>query len=337
MLSGPTLKRESAFAPFAKEIQRIAETEEIGIFPRIQKIMENYFEKKVQPKNWETAKVIYSALEETCNKFYGGIDTHITYVVNALLNQFKQCEKFFEGRVYDDAVAVLNEEYGSNKETVVQLIYSHTQLIGKSRLIAALLKRVGQEGMHLVTPLAENLREIGNMFHTDEVSEQCRRLLLQNNCTKYRKFLNKIIWDIKGIPLAERDYEHVLPVNQAIFTLRDLFAKIKAEGVTPKDLLTKSPWVHKVLHEFFFNEDLGDYAVRAYIERQFFVCDVEQSTLSGTQPATIYDFTVDNDNLVHYMISPTERSNQYLSIVKFSVNVENFYEAVTHQNLVSFF
>ncbi|KAK6015814.1 hypothetical protein OSTOST_18712 [Ostertagia ostertagi] len=71
------------------------------------------------------------------------------------------------------------------------MIYSHTQLKGKNKLMLALLKAIEKRGMHLVTPLINNLREIGNMFHTDEVCNQARQLLLQNSRVKYRKFLNK--------------------------------------------------------------------------------------------------------------------------------------------------
>lgn len=43
-------------------------------------------------------------------RFENGVLSNTSYVLNSLLAEYKQCERFFEGRVYDDAVALLNEE-----------------------------------------------------------------------------------------------------------------------------------------------------------------------------------------------------------------------------------
>lgn len=322
-------------AKFSVRIQDAAESTEMSKFIAIKNILDQYFA-QLQPSEWDQAKAICGSLYTTCERFVNGTMSHTAYVLNSLLSQYQQCEKFFEGRVYDDAVALLNEEFGSDKDRVVQMIYSHTQLKGKNKLMTTLLREIEKKGMYLVTPLAENLREIGNMFHTDDICEQSRQLLLQNNRTKYRKFLNKIVWDIEKVSLALRDSAEVLSVDSAVSRLRSLFQEMMDNGVSPKELLEKSPWVHKMIHEFFFDEKLADFAIRAYIERHFAVGDVQQSDLSGNhQKATVYDFCVDNDNLVHYMISPTEKSNQYLSIVKFAVNEDNFSAAVTHENLIN--
>ncbi|KIH68854.1 Carbamoyl-phosphate synthase L chain, ATP binding domain protein [Ancylostoma duodenale] len=235
-------------------------------------------------------------------------------------------------------------KFGSDKDRVVAMIYSHTQLKGKNKFMLALLEAVEKRGMHLVffilfvTPLMDNLREIGNMFHTDEVCNQARQLLLQNSRIKYRKFLNKIVWDIEKVNLADRDNKEVLPVKEAVTKLRGLFEQMMDSGMTPKDMFNTSPWAHKAIHEFFFDEKLADFAIRAYIGLHFAVDDVTCTALPcANQDAKVYDFFVDNSNLVyvsHYMISPSVESNQYLSIVKLSVNRDNFMQAITHENLV---
>ncbi|KJH43391.1 Carbamoyl-phosphate synthase L chain, ATP binding domain protein [Dictyocaulus viviparus] len=320
---------------FSSRIKEIVKIESIDNFSLVKAILDEYFA-SLSHTEWETAKAVCNMVYHICERFENGILSNTGYVLNSLLSEYKQCEKFFEGRVYDDAVALLNEEFGTNKDRVVAMIYSHTQLKGKNKLMLALFKAIEERGTHLVVPLAENLREIGNMFHTDEVCNQARQLLLQNSRIKYRKFLNKIIWDIEKISLAERDSKEVLSVNDAVSKLRSIFVQMMDSGISPKEMLNTSPWTHKVIHEFFFDDKLADFAIRAYIGLHFAVDDVTCTALScANHDAKVYDFFVDNSNLVHYMISPSIDSNQYLSIIKLSVNKDNFAQAITHENLIN--
>ncbi|VDM54064.1 unnamed protein product [Angiostrongylus costaricensis] len=310
---------------FSSRIKDTVQVESMRNFALVKSILDEYFG-SLSHTEWETAKAVCNMAYHICERFENGILSNTSYVLNSLLSEYKQCEKFFEGRVYDDAVALLNDEFGSDKDRVVAMIYSHTQLKGKNKLMLALFKAIEKRGAHLVAPLIENLREIGNMFHTDEVCNQARQLLLQNSRIKYRKFLNK----------AKRDSKEVLSVNEAVSKLRSIFAQMMDNGMSPKDMLNASPWIHKVIHEFFFDEKLADFAIRAYIGLHFAVDDVTCSALScPNHDAQVYDFFVDNSNLVHYMISPSVDSNQYLSIIKLSVNQDNFAQAITHENLIN--
>ncbi|WKY14248.1 hypothetical protein Q1695_000077 [Nippostrongylus brasiliensis] len=319
---------------FSSKIKAIIDSDSMDNFRAVKAILDDYFG-SLSHTEWEMAKAVCNAAYQICERFENGLLSNTSYVLNLLFAEYKQCEKFFEGRVYDDAVALLNEEFGSDKDRVVAMIYSHTQLKGKNQLMMALLKAIEERGMHLVAPLVDNLREIGNMFHTDEVCNQSRQLLLQNSRVKYRKFLNKIVWDIEKVNLADRDMKEVLSVNDAVTKLRALFRKMMDNGMNPKDMFSSSPWVHKAIHEFFFDEKLADFAIRAYIGLHFAVDDVICTPLPCDQDAKVYDFFVDNSNLVHYMISPSVDSNQYLSIIKISVNRDNFTQALTHENLIA--
>ncbi|KAK6034257.1 hypothetical protein COOONC_28231 [Cooperia oncophora] len=216
-------------------------------------------------------------------------------------------------------------QFGDEKDRVVAMIYSHTQLKGKNKLMLALLKEVEKRGMHLVTPIANNLREIGNMFHTDEVCNQARQLLLQNS---------RIVWDIEKVNLTDRNMKEVLSVTEAVAKLRSLFEKMMDSGMNPKDLHSSSPWVHKVIHEFFFDEKLADFAIRAYIGLHFAVNDhLHVESCCQSYDAKVYELFVDDCNLVHYIIPPNVDSNQYLSIVKISVNRDAFTRTLTQQNM----
>uniref|UniRef100_A0A0K0D5M8 ACC_central domain-containing protein n=1 Tax=Angiostrongylus cantonensis TaxID=6313 RepID=A0A0K0D5M8_ANGCA len=297
---------------FSSRIKDTVQVESMRNFALVKSILDEYFG-SLSHTEWETAKAVCNMVYHICERFENGILSNTSYVLNSLLSEYKQCEKFFEGRVYDDAVALLNDEFGSDKDRVVAMIYSHTQLKGKNKLMLALFKAIEQRGAHLVAPLIENLREIGNMFHTDE-----------------------IVWDMEKVSLAERDSKEVLSVNEAVSKLRSIFAQMVDSGMSPKDMLNASPWIHKVIHEFFFDEKLADFAIRAYIGLHFAVDDVTCSALScANHDAQVYDFFVDNSNLVHYMISPSVDSNQYLSIIKLSVNQDNFAQAITHENLIN--
>ncbi|KAJ1348739.1 hypothetical protein KIN20_004112 [Parelaphostrongylus tenuis] len=320
---------------YSSRIKRAVQVESMENFAIVKSILDEYFG-SLSHTEWETAKAVCNMVYHICERFENGILSNTSYVLNSLLSEYKQCEKFFEGRVYDDAVALLNDEFGSDKDRVVAMIYSHTQLKGKNKLMLALFKAIEKRGTHLVAPLVDNLREIGNMFHTDEVCNQARQLLLQNSRIKYRKFLNKILWDIEKVTLAERESKEVLSVNEAVSRLRNIFADMMDSGMSLRDMLNTSPWIHKVLHEFFFDEKLADFAIRAYIGLHFSVDDVTCSALScASHDAKVYDFFVDNSNPVHYMISPSIDSNQYLSIIKLSVLHDNFAQAITHENLIN--
>ncbi|CAJ0608732.1 unnamed protein product [Cylicocyclus nassatus] len=320
---------------YSAKMKELMKIDSMNNFTAVKAILDDYFG-SLSHAEWETAKAVCDTVYHICERFENGLMSNTAYVLNSLLAEYKQCERFFEGRVYDDAVALLNEEYGSDKDRVVSMIYSHTQLKGKNKFMLALMEGIEKRGMHLVTPLADNLRDIGNMFHTDEVCNQARQLLLQNSRVKYRKFLNKIVWDIEKISLADRDVKEVLPVDDAVAKLKGLFGQMLDRGMTPKEMLNSSPWAHKAIHEFFFDDKLADFAIRAYIGLHFAVDDVTCTALHcANQDAKVYDFFVDNSNLMHYMISPSVESNQYLSVVKLSVNRDNFIQAITHENLIN--
>ncbi|VDK62484.1 unnamed protein product, partial [Cylicostephanus goldi] len=255
---------------YSAKMKELMKIDSMSNFTAVKSILDDYFG-SLSHAEWETAKAVCDTVYHICERFENGLMSNTAYVLNSLLAEYKQCERFFEGRVYDDAVALLNEEYGSDKDRVVSMIYSHTQLKGKNKFMLALMEGIEKRGMHLVTPLADNLRDIGNMFHTDEVCNQARQLLLQNSRVKYRKFLNKIVWDIEKISLADRDVKEVLPVDDAVAKLKGLFGQMLDRGMTPKEMLNSSPWAHKAIHEFFFDDKLADFAIRAYIGLHFAV------------------------------------------------------------------
>ncbi|KAK6034256.1 hypothetical protein COOONC_28230 [Cooperia oncophora] len=64
------------------------------------------------------AKAVCNTVYQICERFENGLLSNTGYVLNTLLDEYKQCEKFFEGRVYDDAVALLNEEVGTKLASI---------------------------------------------------------------------------------------------------------------------------------------------------------------------------------------------------------------------------
>lgn len=311
-----------------------AAMDSISKFTEIITILDNYYN-GLHSSEWEQARAICKSVYDVCEKFTGGASSHMVFIVNRLLEEYLHCEKFFETDQYTDAVAQLNEAYGTDKDKVVAMIYSHTQLKAKNKFMISLLNAVEKEGMHLVAPLEENLREIGNLFKTESVSKRCRDLMLLNSTVKYRKFANKVLWDVDGVALVDRDHVDVLSVSDAINRLKERFShrldQMEKTADAPQKIFDCSPWTHKVIHEFFFDPKLADAAIRAYIGQHFAIEDVQRSNLASNN-AIVYDFCLDNSNLMHYMSS---ENNQYLSIVKFSVNYEDFHEAVTHKDIVS--
>ncbi|GMT07393.1 hypothetical protein PENTCL1PPCAC_29567 [Pristionchus entomophagus] len=322
----------------AEKVRAAADIKSVSKFKKVRDVLDEYFN-QLQVSEFEAAKAICNGVYDVCDKFIGGSISHMVHIVNRLLVEYRDCEKFFETDQYTDAVAQINEAHGADKDKVVALIYSHTQLAAKNKFMISLLNAVEKEGMHLVAPLEENLREIGNLFknepatrteQTESVSRRCRDLMLLNSTVKYRKFANKVLWDVTNVALPDRDSVDVLSVSDAILKLKERFAE-KLRITPDEKIFDCSPWSHKVIHEFFFDPNLSDAAIRAYIGQHFAIDDVKRSSLASNN-ATVYDFCLDNSNLMHYMSS---ENNQYLSIVKFSVNYMDFHEAVTHKDIVS--
>ncbi|CAI4232601.1 unnamed protein product [Auanema sp. JU1783] len=306
----------------AKEIESLADGPSNKKFGDIKRVLETYFS-KLTPLEWETSKLVCANLYETCERYESGVLHNMAYVLNELLENYKECERFFEGRQYDDAVVLLNQQFGNQKDKVVQMIYAHTQLRRRNELVLTILKHVENRGMHLVTFLTERLRDIGNMFHLDSVSEYARHLLLKNNRTKYRKFLNKVIWDINHVPIKVRENEEVLVVEKAVDVLREKFLELQKLGISPKEVLEKSPWMHKVLHEFFFDNELADYVIRTYIQRY--------SSVTTIQRAELVDF----GKIFEFHGKNSAGSDQHYAILTLNVTKDNFENALGHQKLIS--
>ncbi|GMR60829.1 hypothetical protein PMAYCL1PPCAC_31024 [Pristionchus mayeri] len=315
-------------------VKKAVTVESTSKFKTISNLLDDYIDKR-HPAEFDAVKLICNGVYEVCQKFANGSVTHMVHIVNLLLEEYLNCEQFFETDQYTDAVEELNGKYGADKDKVVAMIYSHTQLKAKNKFMISLLDAVEKEGMHLVSPLEEKLRAIGNLFKTESVSKRCRDLMLLNSTIKYRKFANKVLWDVDGVALPDRDIADVLSVSEAIAQLKDRFTQrlAKTPEASPQKIFDCSPWTHKVIHEFFFHPQLADAAIRAYIGQHFAIENMKRSQLaSASNDATVYDFSLDNSNLMHYMSSD---NNQYLSIVKFSVNYEDFHQAVTHRDIVS--
>ncbi|GMT36213.1 hypothetical protein PFISCL1PPCAC_27510 [Pristionchus fissidentatus] len=301
-------------------------------FKAVRDLLDKYMG-ELRASEYEAARAICKSVYDVCEKFYGGPVSHMVQVVNALLDEYFNCEEFFETDQYTDAVDQLNAKHGSDKDKVVALIYSHTQLKAKNKFMLSLLDAVQKKGMHLVAPLEKRLRDIGNLFKTESVSKRCRHLMLLNSTVKYRKFVNKVLWDLDCVSLIDRESIEVLSVGDAIAKLKKKFGEKLQEkkDISPQKIFDCSPWSHKVIHEFFFDPLLAEAAIRAYIGQHFAIEKMQRSTLASND-ATVYDFCLDNSNLMHYMSS---ENNQYLSIVKFSVNYMDFHEAVTHKDIIS--
>ncbi|PAV62751.1 hypothetical protein WR25_22977 [Diploscapter pachys] len=318
---------------YAQALKDISDGEGMDKFGQINHLIEDYFQ-TIRPNEFDTARAVTEPIISVCEKFKNGTLSNSCHVVNALLTEYKDCEKFFEGRVYDDAVAMLIETYPNDKDQVVSLIYSHTQLKGKNKFMKEILTAVARRGMHLVGPLEENLREVGNMFHTEDICELARQLLLQNCRFKYRKFLNKIIWDLDGVAIDQRELMAVLPVDEAISTIRAKLVQMVNNGKTLQQIAESSPWISKVLHEFFFDPELSSMAVRSYVRQRFGTESVSSEIIKfeGTE-AESFDFSIEKCTKMQHL-TPWESKNQFFSIVKIQLPSEQLSQTICNEDLV---
>ncbi|EGT40685.1 CBN-POD-2 protein [Caenorhabditis brenneri] len=162
-------------------------------------------------------------------------------ILNRLLGDYISVEKFFEGKGYDDSVAEIKENKSSG-EDVVQTIYSHTQIKSKNIVMKAILEALKQTGSKFIPSLLDNLRAIGNLHHTEEISSLAREILLifQNLCYKN---------------------------NYTGITKSGLTATVEEVKLWLQSKEAKKPdstgW--KVIHEYFFDSDIGSQCLDKYV------------------------------------------------------------------------
>uniref|UniRef100_A0A1I7T9U3 Acetyl-CoA carboxylase n=2 Tax=Caenorhabditis tropicalis TaxID=1561998 RepID=A0A1I7T9U3_9PELO len=179
--------------------------------------------------------------DHAVKEFAYGANGFAAGVLNSLLSDYISVEKYFEGKGYDDSVAEIKEN-NSNGDAVVQTIYSHTQIKSKNIVIKAILEALKQTGSTFIPSLLDNLREIGNLHHTEEISSLAREILLifQNLCYKN---------------------------NYSGITASGLTATVEEVKLWLQSPLAKRPdstgW--KVIHEYFFDSDIGSQCLDRYV------------------------------------------------------------------------
>ncbi|ULT84449.1 hypothetical protein L3Y34_013254 [Caenorhabditis briggsae] len=183
----------------------------------------------------------YNKFDAAVNEFAYGANGFASGVLNSLLRDYISVEKYFEGKGYDDSVAEIKEN-NTNGDAVVQTIYSHFKLKSKNVVMKAILEALKQTGSKFIPSLLDNLREIGNLHHTEEISSLAREILLIFQNLRYKKNFTEI-------------------------TASGLTATVEEVKLWLNGPLAKRPdstgW--KVIHEYFFDPEIGSQCLDRYV------------------------------------------------------------------------
>ncbi|CAD6185016.1 unnamed protein product [Caenorhabditis auriculariae] len=259
---------------------------------------------------------------EKCEQFSKGSVGYACHVLNDLLKEYIECEKYFEGNVYDDAVAEIKERSSSGEE-IVNTIYSHTQLKAKNIFLMAVLETVKSYGLRYIPQLFDNLRALGNLLHTNEVSRTARELLYLNNSIKYRKHLFEA-WQEYG-------REETLSANEAKLVLEKNLIEIMEDMKTNAN---SSMW--KILHEFFF-ANIGTSVIKKYVENFLPIDDNVRLSKITAGPTTldVIDFTFTQvENRTHYKVPMDKYS--ILSVARLEISkADLLYNVLTHEEVTN--
>lgn len=237
--------------------------------------------------------------ELAANEFAYGSNGFASGVLNNLLQDYISVEKYFEGKGYDDSVAEIKEN-NANGDDVVQTIYSHTQIKSKNVIMKSILEALKITGSKFIPSLLENLREIGNLHHTEEISSLAREILLifQNLCYK-------------------NNFIEMAPNGTS--------ASVEQVKQWLNGPLSKRPdstgW--KVIHEYFFDKDIGSQCLDRYVAMHI---SAESGYLENTYSLPQMECTINHFTLLqkptsfHKVVLPGNK----LIVVRLSVAAEAY-------------
>ncbi|KAF1749071.1 hypothetical protein GCK72_025538 [Caenorhabditis remanei] len=243
--------------------------------------------------------------DQAVNEFAYGSKGFVAGVLNNLLRAYINVEKFFEGKGYDDSVTEIKENNVSG-DAVVQTIYSHTQIKNKNLVMRAILEALKQTEAKYIPSLLDNLREIGNLHHTEEISSLAREILLifQNLC--YKNNYSGITASGKPATVAEVKYWLNSPVAK----------RPDSTG-----------W--KVIHEYFFDKDIGSQCLDRYVAMHI---SAESGYLENTYKLPTMDCTINHFSLVPKPTSFNKivlKGNK-LIVVRLSIDSEDYNTCFTN-------
>ncbi|KAG5678324.1 hypothetical protein PVAND_008009 [Polypedilum vanderplanki] len=184
-------------------------------------------------------------------RYRSGIRNHMKNVVNMLLKQYYEVECHFQYAHYDKCVSQIRENYKEDMQTVMNLIFSHSQVGKKNFLMMLLLDEALKDSEGLTDDVANTLNDL-----TTLTCEEHSRVAL-----KARKFL---------ITAHTPSYE--IRRNQLESILLSAVDTRGSNGVNTESvqhLIESQTAIFDVLHEFFFSPSitLCNIAMEIYIRR----------------------------------------------------------------------
>jgi len=112
---------------------------------------------------------------------------HLKIVVEELLKQYLNIEKYFEQHQYDKSVTMLKERHKDDMARVTRAIFSHSQIGKKNQLIILLVDHLSQHEPGLTEELKDVLGELtalGKTEHT-KVALRARQILIASHQPSY--------------------------------------------------------------------------------------------------------------------------------------------------------
>uniref|UniRef100_A0A8R1DU02 Acetyl-CoA carboxylase n=1 Tax=Caenorhabditis japonica TaxID=281687 RepID=A0A8R1DU02_CAEJA len=247
--------------------------------------------------------------ELAVQEFAYGTNGFASGVLNSLLHDYISVEKYFEGKGYDDSVAEIKEN-NTCGDAVVQTIYSHTQIKSKNVVMKAILEALKMAGSKFIPSLLENLRKIGNLHHTEEISSLAREILLifQNLCYK-NNFAEMTSVGTKAT------------VEEVKRWLNGPYAK------------RPDSFGWKVIHEYFFNKEIGSQCLDQYVSMHV---SAEPGYIENTYTLQDMSCTINHFKLIEKPTSFNKvvlRGNA-LIVVRLNVNSENYKTCFTNKEFL---
>lgn len=120
-------------------------------------------------------------------RFRGGVRGHLKLMIEDLLQQYLNTEKFFEQHQYDKSVTMLKEKHKDDMARVTRAIFSHSQINKKNQMIILLIDHLSQHEPGLTEELKNVLDELtalGKAEHS-KVALRARQVLIASHQPSY--------------------------------------------------------------------------------------------------------------------------------------------------------
>ncbi|XP_063969752.1 acetyl-CoA carboxylase-like isoform X3 [Lytechinus pictus] len=225
---------------------------------QIANVLDRYAATMLQKKaDRDTFFMHTQGIVQLVQRYRNGIRGHMKAIIQELLRHYLDVEKRFQHGPYDKCVFALRDEFKGDMSTVFNIIYSHSQIQNKNKLVVGLIDRLSSRESGLTDELTQILSELTTLNKTDnsKVALRSRQALIAAHQPSYELRHNQV----ESIFLSAIDmYGHQYCPDSL------------------KKLIMSETTIFDVLPDFFFhmNSVVRQAALEVYIRRAYIAYDL---------------------------------------------------------------